>query len=134
MHYRLLPQFCDLGSFLSYLDGNGQLRDIGAPVSTRFELTEIHKRVIAARGPALRMTMPVDDQGGRSSFPVVANIFGTRERVAWGLGTDIRGLETLGALLAWMRSPQVPQNLRQARHMFSAARGALAARPKIVSS
>lgn len=134
MHYRLLPQFCDLGSFLSYLDGKGQLRQISAPVSTRFELTEIHKRVIAAHGPALRMTMPVDDRGGGSSFSVVANIFGTRERVAWGLGTDIRGLETLGALLAWMRSPQAPQNLRQARHMFSAARGALAARPKIVSS
>ncbi|MDG4880468.1 UbiD family decarboxylase [Mesorhizobium sp. WSM4884] len=134
MHYRLLPQFSDLGSFLSYVDAKGQLREIRAPVSTRFELTEIHKRVIAAQGPALRMAMPMDDHRGRSPFAVVANIFGTRERVAWGLGTDIRGLETLGALLAWMRSPQVPQNLRQARHMFSAARGALAARPKIVSS
>jgi len=134
MHYRTLPQFPDLSSFLSYLEAKGQLREICAPVSTRFELTEIHKRVIASRGPALRMTMPIDGQGGGSSFPVVANIFGTRERVAWGLGTDIRGLETLGALLAWMRSPQAPQSLRQARHMFSVARGALAARPKIVSS
>lgn len=133
MHYRLLPQFCDLGSFVSYLDGKGQLRQISAPVSMRFELTEIHRRVIAARGPALRITMPTDGQGVGSSFPVVANIFGTRERVAWGLGTDVRGLETLGALLAWMRSPQVPQNLRQARQIFSVARGALAARPKIVS-
>ncbi|TIU27386.1 MAG: UbiD family decarboxylase, partial [Mesorhizobium sp.] len=61
MHYRLLPQFCDLGSFLSYLDAKGQIREIRAPVSTRFELTEIHKRVIAAHGPALRMTMPIDD-------------------------------------------------------------------------
>ena len=82
MHYRLLPQFTDLRSFLSHLDAKGQLREIGAPVSTRFELTEIHKRVIAARGPALRMSMPMDDQGSYSSFPVVANVFGTRERVA----------------------------------------------------
>lgn len=134
MHYRLLPQFTDLSSFLSHLDARGQLQEIRAPVSTRFELTEIHRRVIAARGPTLRMTMPVDDYGATSPFPVVANIFGTPERVAWGLGTDIRGLETLGALLAWMRSPQAPQNLRQARQMLSAARGALASRPKIVSS
>lgn len=134
MHYRLLPQFTDLRSFLSYLDVKGQLREIQAPVSTRLELTEIHKRVIAAQGPALRMTAPVDDRGTASSLPVVANIFGTRERVAWGLGTDIPGLETLGTLLAWMRAPQAPQNLRQARQMLSAARGALASRPKIVSS
>ena len=82
MHYRLLPQFCDLGSFLSHLDTKGQLREIRAPVSTQFELTEIHRRVIAAHGPALRMTVPINDKGTAASFPVVANLFGTRERVA----------------------------------------------------
>lgn len=133
MHHRCLPSFSDLGSFLSYLDGNGQLQDVGVPVSTRLELTEIHRRVIAAKGPALRLTTPIDDRGVRSAFPVVANLFGTRERVAWGLGTDLPGLETLGALLAWMRSPRAPRNLHQARQMLPVARGAFAARPKIVS-
>ncbi|WP_320410792.1 UbiD family decarboxylase [Mesorhizobium sp. Root695] len=133
MHHRCLPLFSDLDSFLSFLDRNGQLREVGVPVSTRLELTEIHRRVIASKGPALRLTAPLDDRGVRSAFPVVANLFGTRERVAWGLGTDLHGLETLGALLAWMRSPQAPQNLRQARQMLPMARGALVARPKIVS-
>jgi len=133
MHHRCLPSFSDLDSFLSFLDRNGQLREVGVPVSTRLELTEIHRRVIASKGPALRLTTPIDDHGVRSAFPVVANLFGTRERVAWGLGTDLPGLETLGALLAWMRSPRAPRNLHQARQMLPVARGAFAARPKIVS-
>ncbi|WP_434722842.1 UbiD family decarboxylase [Mesorhizobium sp. RIZ17] len=133
MHHRCLPSFSDLSSFLSWLDRNGELTEIRAPVSTFHELTEIHKRVIATEGPALRLTAPVDGGGRRLAFPVVTNLFGTRQRVAWGLGTDLHGLETLGALLAWMRSPQVPQSLRQARTMLPAARSALVARPKIVS-
>ena len=89
MHHRCLPSFSDLGSFLSYLDRNGQLQDVGAPVSTRLELTEIHRRVIAAKGPALRLTTPIDDRGVRSAFSGRREFSGTRERVAWGLGTDL---------------------------------------------
>lgn len=133
MHQRRLPQFPDLSSFLSHLDSNGQLQTIKAPISTRLEITEVHRRVLALNGPTLRLTAPVDDLGVRSTFPVVTNLFGTQERVAWGLGTDLQGLGTLGALLAWMRSPQAPQNFREVRSILPAARSALLARPKIVS-
>ena len=134
MHQRGLPLFHDLGSFLAFLEGKDELATISAPVSMRLEITEIHRRVIAAGGPALRLTHPLDQRGALSGLPVVTNLFGTAERVAWGLGTDVEGLAGLGELLAWMRSPQPPQNLRQVRTMLPAARRALQTRPKTVAA
>ncbi|MCO5164058.1 MAG: UbiD family decarboxylase [Mesorhizobium sp.] len=134
MHRRSLPLFSDLGSFLSYLDGKEELQKIDAPISTQLEITELHRRVIAAKGPALRFAMPLDERGFASGFPVVTNLFGTRERVAAGLGTDLPGLATLGALFAWMRSPRPPQSLLEARRILPVARSALLARPRIVSA
>lgn len=134
MHQRCLPLFPDLGSFLDFLAKKEQLKEVGAPISVRLELTELHRRVISAGGPALRLSKALDNRGAVSPFRVVTNLFGTRERVAAGLGTDIDGLASLGVLLAWLRSPQPPQNLREARMMLPAARSALQARPKIVSA
>ena len=134
MHQRSLPPFPDLGSFLSFLGGKDQLRELDARLSVRLELTELHRRVIAAGGPVLRLRKALDNRCAVSRFPVVANLFGTRERVAAGLGTDLAGLATLGALLAWMKSPQPPQTLREARVMLPAARSALLARPRIVAA
>lgn len=134
MHHRALPPFPDLRAFLSHLVGQGELRSIDAPVSTRLEMTELHRRVIAAKGPALLFSRPLDERDRACGYPVVTNLFGTRERVAAGLGTDLAGLATLGTLFAWMKSPQPPKSLREARRLLPAARCALLARPKIVSS
>ena len=132
MHQRSLPPFSSLGAFLSHLEDRGGVHTIAAPVSMRLELTEIHRRVIAAGGPVLRFTRPLNERGAQAGLPVVANLFGTPERVAWGLGTELEGLGRLGELMASMRQPQPPRTLREARHMLPVARGALSARPKIV--
>lgn len=134
MHQRRLPPFSDLNSFLAHLEGQGEVRDIDAPVSMRLEITELHRRVIAAGGPVLRLSQPLDHAGAAARLPVIANLFGTSERVAAGLGTDMEGLKTLGALMAWMRSPRPPRTLGEARTLLPAARGALLARPKAVSA
>lgn len=134
MHERSLPPFSTLGAYVSYLESKGELRTISAPVSMRMEITEVHRRVIAAGGPALRLTHALDQRNMPSAMPVIANLFGTARRVAWGLGTDPEGLAALGGLLAWMRSPQPPQNLQQARMMFPAARRAFQTRPKIIAA
>lgn len=134
MHERNLPRFLTLGAYLFHLESMGRLETIRAPVSMRLEITEIHRRVIATGGPALRLTQPLDQTGLVSNLPVVTNLFGTVERVAWGLGTDVEGLARLGELLAWMRSPQPPQNLKQFSTMLPAARRAFQTRPKIVSA
>jgi 4-hydroxy-3-polyprenylbenzoate decarboxylase len=134
MHERNLPRFPTLSAYLFHLESMGRLHTIRAPVSMQLEITEIHRRVIAAGGPALRLTHPLDQRGELSRLPVVTNLFGTVERVAWGLGTDVEGLTRLGELLAWMRSPQPPQNLKQFSMVLPAARRAFQTRPQIVSA
>lgn len=133
MHQRTLPLFPTLGAFLAYLTERSELETIAAPVSMHLEVTELHRRVLLGDGSALRFTRALDRDGNSARMPVVANLFGTARRVAWGLGTDVGGLEGLGEMLAFMRSPQPPRNLRQAHTMLPAARGALRARPKKVA-
>ena len=130
MYQRTLPLFPTLGVFLSYLQERGELATIDAPISTHLEITELHRRVIAANGPVLQLTDVHERNGNAAKMPVVTNLFGTPERVAAGLGTDVEGLAALGEMLAFLRAPQPPQSLREARTMLPAARSALWARPK----
>lgn len=74
-----------LRQYLGLLRERGQLAEIGAPVDPRLEIPEIHRRVIARRGPALLFRNP---RGG--AFPVVTNLFGTPERVDLAFGSRPR--------------------------------------------
>ena len=66
-------RYTDLRSFIDDLRGAGDLAVVEAPVDARLELAEIHRRVIAAGGPALLFTkIPGAD------FPVATNLFGPR--------------------------------------------------------
>src|SRR5208337_4663814 len=131
MYRRSLPLFPDLSTFLAYLDGKGGVRTIAAPIDMNLEITEVHRRVIATGGPVLRFERPI--AGGRpSSLPAITNLFGTRERVAAGLGTVPADLERLGTFMAWMRAPQPPKSFAEAGRLFPAARAALQSRPKFV--
>jgi 4-hydroxy-3-polyprenylbenzoate decarboxylase len=75
------------------------------------EMTEIHRRVLAAGGPALLFTAPVQADGTMSAMPVLANLFGSRERIALGLGHHGADLAGLGGLLAELRQPRPPRDL-----------------------
>lgn len=131
MFSRSLPRFPDLTSFLGFLESQGDVRTVGVPVDMRLEVTEIHRRVIEAGGPVLRFSSPTVG-GTPSTMPVVANLFGTRARVAAGLGTDEAGLAELGRMMAFLRSPKPPRSLGEATSLWPVARAALNARPKIV--
>lgn len=131
MHQRRLPRFPDLRAFLHHLEGISELVRVAAPVDIALELTEIHRRVIAEGGPALHFAHP-NANGVKSGLPVIANLFGTRERVAAGLGTDGAGLPALGEMLAWMTSPRPPSSMSEAHAMLPAARAVLRSRPRIV--
>jgi len=74
--------FSDLRSFLDRLRSNGDLQMIDAPVDPRLEIAEIHRRVIAAGGPALLFTHPTG-----SKLPVVTNLFGTAARAQLAFGS-----------------------------------------------
>ncbi|MBA5775691.1 UbiD family decarboxylase [Stappia sp. F7233] len=131
MHTRKLPPFPDLKTFVDYQTGLGNCERIGLPVDVRLEAAEIHRRIIAQGGPVLRFDEPVCE-GSPIPVPLVVNLFGTRERVAAGLGTDMAGLGALGRMMAWMRSPRPPTTLAEARSAFPAARSALRSRHRIV--
>src|SRR6185503_16488247 len=94
--------FRDLREFLAHLETRGELTTIAAPVSPALEITEISRRVLAKRGPALMFT-----NASPRGIRVLANLFGTEERVAAAIGADSReALGELGKLLAALRAPQ----------------------------
>ena len=72
----------DLRAFLDTLRREGELVEIDAECDPYFEIAEIHRRVIAAGGPALLFKNPKN-----ADFPVVTNLFGTKRRVDLAFGT-----------------------------------------------
>jgi UbiD family decarboxylase len=74
--------FPDLRTFIDRLRRDGDLAVVDAPVDARLEAAEVHRRVIAAGGPALLFTNVTG-----AAFPLVTNLFGTRRRAELAFGT-----------------------------------------------
>ena len=74
--------FVDLRAFLDQLRRDGDLAVVDAPVDANQEAAEIHRRVIAAGGPALLFTRVKG-----ASFPLVTNLFGTTRRAGLAFGS-----------------------------------------------
>ncbi|MCL4459518.1 MAG: menaquinone biosynthesis decarboxylase [Chloroflexi bacterium] len=87
--------FRDLHEFISFLESKGQLRRIKTPVRCELEITEITARLTKQNGPALLFENVIG-----YDIPVLTNIFGSPQRLAWGLGVD-----NLDALTDKMRGP-----------------------------
>ena len=73
--------FPDLRAYLDRLRRDGDLVTVEAPVSAHLEAAEIHRRVIAAGGPALLFTNVTG-----AAFPLVTNLFGTARRAELAFG------------------------------------------------
>ena len=71
-----MPPVINLRHYLDILRREGELLAIDAEVDPCLEIAEIHRRVIAAGGPALLFTKVKG-----STFPVVTNLFGTNRRL-----------------------------------------------------
>ncbi|HLU19644.1 MAG TPA: UbiD family decarboxylase [Pusillimonas sp.] len=118
-------KYRDLRDFIAQLESAGQLKRIAHPVSTVLEMTEISDRVLRAEGPALLFENPVHG-GQKSTMPVLANLFGTPQRVAQGMGADdVASLRDIGELLASLREPEAPRGLRDAFAKVSMLKSAL---------
>lgn len=118
-------KYRDLRDFIAQLESAGQLKRIAHPVSTVLEMTEISDRVLRAEGPALLFENPVHG-GQMSPMPVLANLFGTPQRVAQGMGADdVASLRDIGELLASLREPEAPRGLRDAFAKVSMLKSAL---------
>jgi UbiD family decarboxylase len=106
----LSDNFPDLRGFLDELRRDGDLAVIDAPVDARLEAPEIHRRVIAANGPALLFR---EVRG--CDLPLLTNLFGTRRRAELAFGR--RPLRLIRRLveLAQTILPPAPARLWGAR-------------------
>lgn len=122
-----------LREFMTRLEREGRLVRVKAPVSPHLEMTEIQTRVLAEGGPALLFENVVGP-GGKSSMPVLANLFGTVERVAWGMDREPHQLREVGETLAFLKQPEPPGGWREALELFPLLKTVMAMKPKTVSN
>ena len=73
--------FHNLRQFINLLQQDKDLVVVDVPVDPHLEMAEVHRRVVAANGPALLFTKP-----GQKPFPVVTNLFGRADRVEKAFG------------------------------------------------
>lgn len=106
--------FSDLRSFLAQLRRDGDLVQIDAPVDANLEAAEIHRRVIAAGGPALLFTN-VRNGAEPAKFPLVTNLFGTARRAELAFGRRPLALIQRIVHLAETLLPPTPAKLWAAR-------------------
>lgn len=108
-------KYNDLREFIAMLESQGKLKRIKTPVSPYLEITEISDRVLRAGGAALLFENPVRQDGTPYGYPVLANLFGTTERVAMGMGAkDISELRDIGKTLAYLKEPEPPKGVKDA--------------------
>ena len=124
--------FKNLREFIEMLEKNGHLIRISEPISPVLEMTEIQTRVLAESGPAILFENVINKNGEKFDYPVLVNLFGTVERVAWGMGQEPETLRELGEALAFMRQPTPPGDWKEAINMFPLVKTAMAMKPKTV--
>ncbi len=100
----------DLREFIAELEKRGELKRITTEVDANLEITEICRRTLDKKGPALLF-----ENVKGSNIPVLANLFGTTGRVASAMGQeDLVALRELGKLLAKLKQPEPPKGLKDA--------------------
>ncbi|WP_215780762.1 4-hydroxy-3-polyprenylbenzoate decarboxylase [Paludibacterium sp. B53371] len=126
-------KYTDLRDFVAQLEQQGELRRISRPVSPHLEMTEIGDRVLKSAGPALLFERPqTGDQ--QYDYPVLANLFGTPERVAMGMGAShVSALREIGQLLAYLKEPEPPRGWRDAWDKLPMLKQVLSMAPKEIS-
>ncbi|AHB76746.1 MULTISPECIES: UbiD family decarboxylase [Pandoraea] len=127
-------KYLDLRDFTAQLERSGQLRRVDVPVSPVLEMTALADRVLKAAGPALWFERPTG-----YDMPVLANLFGTPERVALGMGVEngdnaLSSLRDIGRLLSTLKEPEPPRGLKDAGKLFGMAKAVWDMAPKEVSA
>lgn len=100
---RALPSLRD---FLELLDQHKELRKVTDEVNAKFEISAIHMKVQAEKGPALLF-----DNVKGFRIPVLVNLLATRRRLALALGlpADIDNVELNTTITERMRTPVKPE-------------------------
>ena len=103
-------KYRDLREFIALLEARGELTRVSAAVDPYLEMTEICDRTLRDGGPALLFENPTGH-----TVPVLANLFGTPQRVALGMGEEsVAALREVGKLLAYLKEPDPPRGMKDA--------------------
>lgn len=101
-------KYKDLRDFIEQLENKGLLKRISHEIDPDLEMTEIADRTLRAGGPAILFENPKG-----YDIPVLANLFGTPERVALGMGQEsVESLREVGKLLAYLKEPDPPKGIK----------------------
>ncbi|NQV45433.1 MAG: UbiD family decarboxylase, partial [Rhodospirillales bacterium] len=76
----------------------------------------------------------VREDGSSYGMPVLGNLFGTVERVAWGMNREAHELREVGEMLAFLRQPEPPGGWREAMNMLPLVKKLMAMKPRTVSA
>lgn len=115
--------YASLARCVEDLEKHGQLKRIDAPIDPRLEMAWVQRRAFAAQAPALLFTRP---KGCR--FPMLANLFGTRDRVNFIFR---KTLPRVKALLAARANPA--EALKKPLQQLRLIPGLWHMRPKYIS-
>ncbi len=126
--------YTSLRDFIDRLERERRLVRVTAPVSPVLEMTEIQTRLLAEKGPAVLFENVVRADGSRYDMPVLVNLFGTVERVAWGMDREPHELRAVGETLAFLKQPEPPGGWREAFEMLPLLRTVMAMRPRSVGA
>ena len=87
---------------------------------------------VVEKGPAVLFEKPIREDGSPYDMPVLINLFGTVERVAWGMDRALTGLQEIGETLAFLRQPEPPAGWKDAFKMLPLLKTVMAMKPKSV--
>jgi 4-hydroxy-3-polyprenylbenzoate decarboxylase len=126
--------YSSLRDFIDRLETAGRLVRVEASVSPYLEVTEIQTRLLAESGPAALFENVTREMGGSYGMPMLVNLFGTVERVAWGMDREPHQLREIGETLAFLKQPEPPGGWREALEMLPLLRTVMAMRPRTVGA
>lgn len=123
-------KYKDLRDFIAQLEKKGELKRITQEIDPVLEMTEISDRTLKQGGPALLFENPKG-----YNIPVLANLFGTPDRVAMGMGeTSVTALRGVGELLSQLKEPEPPKGMRDAMDKIPVFKNVLNMAPKLVKN
>lgn len=119
----------DLREFIADLEKDGLLKRITTEVDSHLEMSEIMERVIKSGGPALLFENPKG-----SDMPVLANLYGTRERVGRALGVSEDEFYTIGEYIAELQNIKPKEGMMEKLKQIPFFARAATLGPKTASS
>ncbi|CAD7772717.1 3-octaprenyl-4-hydroxybenzoate carboxy-lyase [Candidatus Methanoperedenaceae archaeon GB50] len=119
--------FSDLREFMALLEERGLLKRVSVEVDPFLEITEIVDRLVKSGGCAVLF-----ENVKGYDVPVLANLFGSMERICLALGVD--DLDDVGRRIEELLRFDVPGGLRGGLRMLSRLREFAGFKPRIVKT